>query len=42
MIYVLNQGKIVESGSHQALLENKGIYANLWQAQSTLPAPEAA
>ena len=42
MIYVLDQGKIVESGSHQALLESKGIYANLWQAQSTLPTSEAA
>lgn len=42
MIYVLDQGKIVENGSHQALLESKGIYANLWQAQSTLPTSEAA
>lgn len=42
MIYVLDQGKIVESGSHQALLESKGIYANLWQAQSTLPTSETA
>ena len=41
-IYVLDQGKIVESGSHQTLLESNGIYANLWQAQSTLPTSEAA
>ncbi|MBX9805782.1 MAG: ABC transporter ATP-binding protein/permease [Alphaproteobacteria bacterium] len=41
-IYVLDQGKIVESGDHQTLLEHKGIYANLWQAQSTLPTSEAA
>lgn len=40
-IYVLHQGKIVESGNHQALLRKKGIYANLWQAQSTLPTAEA-
>jgi len=42
MIYVLDQGKIVESGSHQTLLESNGVYANLWQAQSTLPTPEVA
>lgn len=41
-IYVLDQGKIVESGDHQTLLDHKGIYANLWQAQSTLPTSEAA
>jgi subfamily B ATP-binding cassette protein MsbA len=41
-IYVLDQGKIVESGSHQELLEKGGIYAGLWQAQSTLPSSEAA
>jgi subfamily B ATP-binding cassette protein MsbA len=41
-IYVLDQGKIVESGDHQTLLEKSGIYANLWQAQSTLPTSEAA
>ena len=41
-IYVLDQGRIVESGSHQALLESNGVYANLWQAQSTLPTSEAA
>jgi len=41
-IYVLNDGKIVESGNHQTLLEKKGIYASLWQAQSTLPTSEAA
>ncbi|MCE3230179.1 MAG: ABC-type multidrug transport system, ATPase and permease component [Alphaproteobacteria bacterium] len=41
-IYVLNKGKIVESGDHHTLLGSNGIYASLWQAQSTLPAPEAA
>lgn len=41
-IYVLDQGRIVESGSHQALLERKGIYANLWQAQSTMPISDVA
>jgi subfamily B ATP-binding cassette protein MsbA len=41
-IYVLNKGKIVESGDHQTLLGSNGVYASLWQAQSTLPTPEAA
>ena len=41
-IYVLSEGKIVESGDHKALLEKKGIYASLWQAQSTQPSIEAA
>ncbi len=41
-IYVLDQGRIIESGNHQTLLESNGIYANLWQAQSTLPTSEAA
>lgn len=41
-IYVLHEGKIVESGNHQTLLKSKGIYASLWQAQSSLPDSEAA
>lgn len=41
-IYVLQDGKIVESGNHQTLLEKKGIYSGLWQAQSTQPTNEAA
>ena len=38
IVYVLEQGKIVEKGNHQALLKQQGIYANLWQTQSTQPA----
>jgi subfamily B ATP-binding cassette protein MsbA len=41
-IYVLDQGKIVESGNHQTLLESHGVYASLWQAQSTLPTSHVA
>ena len=41
-IYVLQDGKIVESGDHKTLLKSDGIYASLWQAQSTLPTPAAA
>lgn len=33
-IIVLDNGKIVEDGSHKELLENNGIYAKLWNHQS--------
>ena len=32
-ILVMEQGTIVESGSHNALLEKDGYYARLWQQQ---------
>jgi ABC-type multidrug transport system fused ATPase/permease subunit len=33
-LLVFDQGKIVEQGSHEELLLNKGLYAQLWQHQS--------
>ncbi|HET7672981.1 MAG TPA: ABC transporter ATP-binding protein [Candidatus Saccharimonadales bacterium] len=33
-IIVMEEGRIVEDGSHKELLENKGIYAELWKHQS--------
>ena len=33
-IVVLDQGRIAETGSHDALMEKGGIYANLWAHQS--------
>ncbi|NEQ84108.1 MAG: ATP-binding cassette domain-containing protein, partial [Moorea sp. SIO2I5] len=33
-IYVIEQGKIVEQGQHEQLLEQQGIYAMLWRVQS--------
>jgi ABC-type multidrug transport system fused ATPase/permease subunit len=33
-IVVLNKGRIVESGSHKALLRRRGEYARLWKMQS--------
>lgn len=32
-IFVLEQGKMVESGSHAALLEEKGLYYAMWRQQ---------
>lgn len=33
-IYVMEHGKIAEHGQHDALLQQQGIYANLWQIQT--------
>lgn len=35
-IYVMEHGRIAESGSHEALLQNHGVYEKLWSAQQTL------
>lgn len=35
-IYVMEQGRVAESGSHEALLNNHGVYEKLWSAQQTL------
>lgn len=32
-IYVINQGKVVQSGSHEELSKAKGLYAELYKAQ---------
>ena len=33
-LVVMDQGRIVEQGSHQELLAKGGVYARLWQRQS--------
>lgn len=33
-IYVMEQGQIVESGTHEQLLSREGIYEGLWQVQT--------
>jgi len=33
-IFVMNGGRVVESGAHTALLQQGGLYAQLWQKQS--------
>ncbi|HEY9850426.1 MAG TPA: ABC transporter ATP-binding protein [Leptolyngbyaceae cyanobacterium] len=35
-IYVMEYGKLVESGNHEELLDKQGIYASLWRVQSGL------
>ncbi|RUR83456.1 ABC transporter ATP-binding protein [Chlorogloeopsis fritschii PCC 9212] len=35
-IYVMEHGKFVESGTHEQLLEQNGVYASLWRVQSGL------
>lgn len=34
IIFVLEDGKIVEQGNHQELIGKKGVYAHLWQIQT--------
>jgi ATP-binding cassette subfamily B protein len=47
-IYVLEKGRIVESGKHEQLLERMGLYYAMWRQQVgerriiTPPAPQAA
>src|SRR5690606_20744880 len=33
-IVVMDEGRIVESGTHEALLAKKGLYARYWRRQS--------
>jgi subfamily B ATP-binding cassette protein MsbA len=33
LIHVIDQGKLVESGSHAELIATEGIYAKLYQLQ---------
>lgn len=35
-IYCLQEGRIVESGSHEQLLQKQGVYHQLWQTQQEL------
>ena len=41
VIHVMDQGRIVESGSHQRLLEQSGLYAESWTRQISLAADDA-
>ena len=35
-IYVMEQGEVVENGSHEELVKQNGVYAKLWDAQQSL------
>ncbi|TAF07715.1 MAG: ABC transporter ATP-binding protein [Nostocales cyanobacterium] len=35
-IYVMEHGQLVESGTHEQLLEKAGVYSSLWRVQSGL------
>ena len=37
LILVMNRGSVIESGSHQELLNKKGFYADLYNSQFTGP-----
>ena len=36
-IYVLDEGRITEAGTHDELLTRDGTYANLWRVQTGQP-----
>ena len=33
IIFVMEKGKVIENGNHAILLNQKGLYANLWEKQ---------
>lgn len=40
-ILVLNEGRVAEQGSHPALLEDRGLYADMWNRQQSESGAEA-
>ena len=39
-IVVLDQGRVIESGRHEQLLQANGAYARLWRASAETTAPD--
>jgi len=33
LIYVIDNGKVLEKGNHKALMKNKGLYSKLYRLQ---------
>jgi len=43
LIYVMDDGKVIESGTHRELLDKKGFYHRLWESQiGELPASDVS
>ena len=40
LIYVLDNGRVVEQGSHAELISRQGLYAKLWSMQTAAPADD--
>jgi ATP-binding cassette subfamily B protein len=40
-IHVLEDGRIVESGTHDDLVDHDGVYRTLWRVQTGTAIPEA-
>jgi ABC-type multidrug transport system fused ATPase/permease subunit len=41
-IVVMDKGRIVETASHESLLQSGGVYAQLWAMQSGSPTEQAS
>jgi ATP-binding cassette subfamily B protein len=41
LILVVDDGRVVQSGTHEALLERGGLYADLYRTQFAASAPSA-
>jgi subfamily B ATP-binding cassette protein MsbA len=39
-IVVLDQGRIAETGTHESLMEENGLYSRFWRLQAQEPAPQ--
>jgi ATP-binding cassette, subfamily B (MDR/TAP), member 7 len=40
LIIVLNEGRVVEQGSHDDLMKMKGLYYSMWQRQALVEGEE--
>jgi len=40
IIYVIENGKLCEQGTHAELIDRDGLYATLWKVQNGLAVPK--